>query len=308
MSAPVLEVKNLVCEYKLKRTSLFGPAPVLRAVDGVSLSIMPGRSFAIVGESGSGKTTLARTVMALETPQSGTVRLNGKDIFSMSAADLRQARRDIKMVFQDPYESLDPRLKVGESIADPLDALGRTRNRQERKQRVSEALEAVGLRATDADKFPHEFSGGQRQRIAIARALLRDPRILILDEATSALDAESESLVQDALSTLMQGRTTLIIAHRFSTIRHANKILVLEQGEVAESGTHDELLRQDGIYSRLYHMQTASRNSNNDSEDGAGDGSDGLSDGGSVELDGLSGTDDDLLIYSKDSWPVVAKA
>jgi peptide/nickel transport system ATP-binding protein len=244
MSAPVLEVKNLVCEYKLKRTSLFGPAPVLRAVDGVSLSIMPGRSFAIVGESGSGKTTLARTVMALETPQSGTVRLNGKDIFSMSAADLRQARRDIKMVFQDPYESLDPRLKVGESIADPLDALGRTRNRQERKQRVSEALEAVGLRATDADKFPHEFSGGQRQRIAIARALITRPALIVADEPVSALDLSVQAQVLNLMRDLRERYNVayLFISHNLAVVRHiADEVAVMHKGTFVEQGSVAEI-------------------------------------------------------------------
>jgi subfamily B ATP-binding cassette protein MsbA len=280
----------------------YGNGP--EVLHGISFEIKPGEVVALAGLSGSGKTTISNLVPRLYDPTGGSVLLDGLDLRSVT---LKSLRSHIGAV---PQETTLFHGTIRENIA-----------YAKPNATMDEVIEAAQRAHADEfiQKLPDKYntpigerggrlSGGQRQRIAIARALLRDPRILILDEATSALDAESESLVQDALSTLMQGRTTLIIAHRFSTIRHANKILVLEQGEVAESGTHDELLQQDGIYSRLYHMQTASRNSNNDSEDGAGDGSDGLSDGDSVELDGLSDTDDDLLTDSKDSWPVVAKA
>ncbi|HEX8235919.1 MAG TPA: ABC transporter ATP-binding protein [Abditibacteriaceae bacterium] len=279
----------------------YGNGP--EVLHGISFEVKPGEVVALAGLSGSGKTTISNLVPRLYDPTGGSVLLDGLDLRSVTLKSLRSYIGAV------PQETTLFHGTIRENIAYARpDAT------------LEEVIEAA--RQAHADEFiqklPDKYdtpigerggrlSGGQRQRIAIARALLRDPRILILDEATSALDAESESLVQDALSTLMKGRTTLIIAHRFSTIRHANKILVLEQGNIAESGTHDELLQQDGIYSRLYHMQTAARSSDDDqnNETGANNESSG---GDSLELDGLNNDDIDLQPDSKDNWPVVAKA
>lgn len=239
MTAPVLDVRDLVCEYRLKRTSLFRPHPVFRAVDGVSFIIRPGQSYAVVGESGSGKSTLARTVMALETPKSGLVEVNGQNLFSLPAAQLREARRNLSMVFQDPYESLDPRLKVGVSIADPLDALHQVHSQAERRDKISEALEAVGLRAADAEKFPHEFSGGQRQRIAIARALITRPKLIVADEPVSALDVSVQAQVLNLMQDLREryGIAYLFISHNLAVVRHvAEEVAVMQKGVFVEQG------------------------------------------------------------------------
>ena len=178
MTAPLLEVQDLVKHYRLPRDSLLRPAPRVQALRGVSFQVRAGRSLGIVGESGSGKSTLARLVMALEAPTQGQVRLLGRDLNALSASELRAARRDFQMVFQDPYGSLDPRQRVGRIVAEPLVAVPADAV----KTRVAESLDAVGLRGSDADKYPHEFSGGQRQRIAIARALITRPKLIVADE------------------------------------------------------------------------------------------------------------------------------
>ncbi|MCJ9673570.1 MULTISPECIES: ATP-binding cassette domain-containing protein [unclassified Neorhizobium] len=239
MTKYILQVEDLVCEYRLKRQRLFGPHPVLRAVGGVSLQIMPGQSLAVVGESGSGKSTLARTVMALETPTSGSVKLNGEDLFAMSSARLREVRRNLSMVFQDPYESLDPRLKIGVSVADPLDALHEARTSSERRTRIGEALEAVGLRAADAEKFPHEFSGGQRQRIAIARALITRPALIVADEPVSALDVSVQAQVLNLMHDLREryGIAYLFVSHNLAVVRQvADEVAVMQCGVFVEKG------------------------------------------------------------------------
>jgi peptide/nickel transport system ATP-binding protein len=253
---PLLEVKNLAQRYTLPRESVFKPAGQVHALNGVTAQVMAGRSLGVVGESGSGKSTFARLVMALEAPSSGSVSLMGRDLHRMPADELRVARRDFQMVFQDPYGSLDPRQTIARIVAEPLTALGRM-DRATLRQRVAGVLRQVGLRDADMDKFPHEFSGGQRQRIAIARVMLKDAPILLLDEATSALDSESETLVQRALDSIMQGRTTLVIAHRLATVTRADRILVLDQGQLVEEGTHQSLLGNGGIYSRLAELQFA---------------------------------------------------
>jgi subfamily B ATP-binding cassette protein MsbA len=227
----------------------YGEGEVLH---GVSFEIKPGEVVALAGLSGSGKTTISNLVPRLYDPSAGRVTIDGLDLREVSLLSLRSYIGAV------PQETTLFHGTVRDNIAYAKpDAT------------IEEIIEAA--RGANADNFIRELpegydtpigerggrlSGGQRQRIAIARALLRDPKILILDEATSALDAESESLVQDALARLMQGRTTLIIAHRFSTIRHANQILVMDSGNIAETGTHDELLARNGIYARLYQMQT----------------------------------------------------
>src|SRR5712675_1408954 len=176
----LLEVDDLVQQYTLPRENLFQAAAQVLALNGVSVQLAAGKSLGVVGESGSGKSTFARAVMALETPTSGSVRLLGRDLHRLPAGELRRARRDFQMVFQDPYGSLDPRQMVVRIVAEPLTAIGDV-DRAEQRARVAAVLKQVGLRDADMDKFPHEFSGGQRQRIAIARALITQPKLIVAE-------------------------------------------------------------------------------------------------------------------------------
>jgi ABC-type microcin C transport system duplicated ATPase subunit YejF len=182
--------------------------------------VQAGRSLGIVGESGSGKSTIARLVMALDTPTSGTRALEGRDLHALSQNELRTARRDFQMVFQDPYGSLDPRQTVARIVAEPLEALAET-SRSEQRERASEALAAVGLRTTDLDKYPHEFSGGQRQRIAIARALITRPKLIVADEPVSALDVSVQAQVLNLMQDLQQqfGISYLLISHDLAVVQ-----------------------------------------------------------------------------------------
>ena len=242
---PLLEVTDLVRHYALPRESLFGPVPVVRALDGVSFRVEAGRSLGIVGESGSGKSTLARLVMALDKPTSGHVSMRGRDLNALPPAELRAARRDFQMVFQDPYGSLDPRQTVARIVAEPIEALGGT-SRAERRERAGESLAAVGLRATDLDKYPHEFSGGQRQRIAIARALITRPQLIVADEPVSALDVSVQAQVLNLMQDLQQqsGISFLLISHDLAVVNHlCDDVVVLLKGKIVESGPSERLFR-----------------------------------------------------------------
>ena len=242
MSDVLLDVQDVVRHYRLPRESLFRPVPLVQAVRGVSLQVQAGRSLGLVGESGSGKSTLARLVMALEAPTEGSVRLLGRDLNALSAAELRAARRDFQMVFQDPYGSLDPRQHVARIVAEPLVNVSTADTRQ----RVADALDAVGLRASDANKYPHEFSGGQRQRIAIARALITRPRLIVADEPVSALDVSVQAQVLNLLADLQEqfGVTYLFISHDLAVVDHVcDEVAVMYAGRVVEQGTPEVLFR-----------------------------------------------------------------
>ena len=244
-AAPLLQVTDLVREYTLPREHLFRPPGKVHALNGVNFSIAAGRSLGIVGESGSGKSTLARLVMALDAPTSGTVELLGRNLHQLPAEQLRQARRDFQMVFQDPYGSLDPRQTVERIVTEPLQAQGQT-TRAEQREQAAQVLSQVGLRTNDLGKYPHEFSGGQRQRIAIARAIITRPRLLVLDEPVSALDVSVQAQVLNVLLQLQQqlGLAYLLISHDLAVISHlCHHMLVLHAGEVVESGSPQQLQR-----------------------------------------------------------------
>ena len=234
----LLAVRDLAKHYRLPRTRLWDPAPVVYALRGVSFDLHAGASLGVVGESGSGKSTLARLVMALEPPSAGSVRLLGRDLNALAAADLLAARRDFQMVFQDPYGSLDPRQRVGRIVAEPLIAVDAART----AGRVAEALDAVGLRAADAAKYPHEFSGGQRQRIAIARALITRPKLIVADEPVSALDVSVQAQVLNLFADLQQhfGVTCLFISHDLAVVDQVcSEVAVMHAGRIVERGPVD---------------------------------------------------------------------
>jgi peptide/nickel transport system ATP-binding protein len=241
--APLLEVSSLVKTYRLPGASPFARKNARPALAGVSFSIEQGRSFGIVGESGSGKSTLARIALALDRPDSGVVRLQGRSLFELSRRNLRAARAHMQMIFQDPYGSLDPRQRVEKIVVEPLAALGGA-GRAERRARVAASLEAVGLRPSDASKHPHEFSGGQRQRIAIARALITRPKLVIADEPVSALDVSVQAQTLNLMSDLEReaGVTFLLISHDLAVVAHICAMTaVMFRGRIVEMGETDVL-------------------------------------------------------------------
>lgn len=216
------------------------------AVDGVSLQIVPGETFAVVGESGCGKTTLARMLLRLIEPDSGKIFFAGRDLTAVGSAELRAARRQLQMVFQDPYASLNPRMRVGEIVAEPLAIHEPQLTRGERVHRALAMLQRVGLNAEFAGRYPHEFSGGQRQRIGIARALILRPKLVVADEPVSALDVSVAAQVLVLLQELQRefGLTYLLISHSLPVIAQvATRIAVMRGGKFVELGKTEQVLR-----------------------------------------------------------------
>ncbi len=241
---PLIEIVDVRKAYRLPRPRPFAPHPVRVALHGVSLTVLPGRSFGIVGESGSGKTTLARIALALDKPDSGAVRLEGASLFDLPRRELRALRAHMQLIFQDPYGSLDPRMRVERIVAEPLTALGGV-SRAERRARVLESLRAVGLRDSDAAKHPHEFSGGQRQRIAIARALITRPKLVVADEPVSALDVSVQAQALNLMSDLVReaGVTFLLISHDLGVVAHiCETTAVMYRGLIVEIGPTEAVL------------------------------------------------------------------
>ena len=240
----LVEASDLTRVYRLARRTPFAARAQLRAVDGVSFAVARGRSFGVVGESGSGKSTLARLVMALERPDSGSVRFAGTDLLALSPEALRRQRRGFQMVFQDPYGSLDPRQNVRRIVAEPLDVAEPGLAAAERTERVREMLDAVGLPANAAERYPHEFSGGQRQRIAIARALITRPKLIVADEPVSALDVSVQAQVLNLMQDLQDryGVTYLFISHDLAVVDLVcDEVVVLQHGVVVERGATREV-------------------------------------------------------------------
>jgi ABC-type microcin C transport system duplicated ATPase subunit YejF len=238
---PLLEARNLVKIFSGDAGLLGGSARTTRAVDDVSLSIEPGETLGLVGESGSGKSTLGRLILRLIEPTSGSVAFAGKDVTSMSARELRALRRDMQIIFQDPFGSLDPRMKVLEIVTEPLVIHN---ERGDLKQRAGELMRAVGMDASAFTRYPHEFSGGQRQRIGIARALALKPKFIVCDEPVSALDVSVGGQIVNLLRQLQKdfGLTYLFISHSMPVVRYlATRIAVMSRGKIVETGDAEQI-------------------------------------------------------------------
>jgi peptide/nickel transport system ATP-binding protein len=248
----LLNVQHVSQQYTLPKPSLFAKAGHVQALMDVSFQLTAGKSMGIVGESGSGKSTLARLVMALEKPTQGKVFFNGKNLNALPQDQLRLARSDFQMVFQDPYGSLDPRQKVLRIVTEPLHSTlnsgsGQALSAQDLKDRAAFALTEVGLRASDLDKYPHEFSGGQRQRIAIARALITRPSLIVADEPVSALDVSVQAQVLNLMMDLQDrfGLSYLFVSHDLAVINlMCDDVIVLQHGQVVEAGSAEEIFQR----------------------------------------------------------------
>lgn len=245
-SDTLLEVNNLVKHFPIKGGILRRTVAVVKAVDGVSFTLKRGETLGLVGESGCGKTTTGRTILRLEKATDGEVIFDGKDVLAASGSQLKALRRDMQIVFQDPYASLDPRMTIGESVAEGLTIHG-IGSKAERADRVREVLAKVGMHPSHMERFPHEFSGGQRQRIGIARALVMNPKLIVCDEPVSALDVSIQSQVLNLLRNLQQefGLTYLFIAHNLSVVEHiSNRVGVMYLGKMVELADRMELFRR----------------------------------------------------------------
>ncbi len=242
--APLLEVTDLVKHFPIKRGILIDrEVDQVRAVDGVSFQVERGETLGLVGESGSGKSTACRAVLQLIKPTSGSVKFEGREISGLGRREMRPLRRDMQMIFQDPYASLNPRKRVGQIVGDPLKRQGIVSGSGLRRQ-VQELLERVGLSSEHFNRYPHEFSGGQRQRIGIARALSLKPKLVICDEPVSALDVSIQAQIVNLLDDLQDefGLAYLFVAHDIGVVRHiSDRIAVMNKGEIVEQGTADQV-------------------------------------------------------------------
>ncbi|MFF0905294.1 UNVERIFIED_CONTAM: dipeptide ABC transporter ATP-binding protein [Kocuria sp. CPCC 205316] len=252
--APLLELRELTKHFPLTQgVVLRRTVGQVQAVDGVSMTLGPGETLGLVGESGSGKSTVAKLIMALQQPTAGQVLYKGRDVAAMSSRQLREYRRNVQIIFQDPYSSLNPRMTVGDIVAEAWEVHPNTVARQDRAATVRELLERVGLRADYANRYPHQFSGGQRQRIGIARALALRPEVIVCDEPVSALDVSVQAQVINLLQDLQDefGLSFLFIAHDLSVVRHlSDRVAVMYLGKVVETGD------RDAIYHRAAHPYT----------------------------------------------------
>jgi oligopeptide/dipeptide ABC transporter ATP-binding protein len=251
---PLLEIRDLVKEFPVTAGAILQrKIAAVHAVSNVSFTVTAGETFGLVGESGCGKTTIGRVVVALERPNSGTVLLDGQNVFALGPNELRRQRRDLQLMFQDPYSSLDPRMRVGSIIREPL-SIQRVGSRQQQQQRVFELLDEVGLPRNAVERYPHEFSGGQRQRIGLARALTLSPRVIVADEPVSALDVSIRAQVLNLMKRLQSdhGLTYIVISHDLAVVKYmADRIGVMYLGKLVEMGSAED------IYQRAAHPYTA---------------------------------------------------
>ena len=243
-SAPLLEVTALVKHFPVKRGTLIDrEVDQVRAVDGIDFKVERGETLGLVGESGSGKSTVCRAVLQLIRPTAGSVKFEGREIAGLGRRQMRPLRRQMQMIFQDPYASLNPRKRVGQIVGDPL-RLQKVASGSDLRRQVQELLERVGLSAEHYNRFPHEFSGGQRQRIGIARALALKPKLVICDEPVSALDVSIQAQIVNLLDDLQDefGLAYLFVAHDIGVVRHiADRIAVMHNGKLVEQGAADQV-------------------------------------------------------------------
>jgi len=246
-TAPLLEVRDLTVHFPVRTGLLQRTTRVVRAVDGVSFDLAPGETLGIVGESGCGKTTLGRAVLRLVAATSGSVRFRGTDVLAANRAQLRGLRRQMQIIFQDPAGSLNPRLRIRTIVGEPLMVHGLARSSKDLRVQVDALLERVGMPASAADKYPHQFSGGQKQRIGIARALSLRPSFIVCDEPTSALDVSVQAQILNLLADLRDEfrLSYLFISHDMAVVNHlCDRVAVMQEGVIVESGPRQQVLHE----------------------------------------------------------------
>ena len=244
LAEPVLKVRNLKKYFYSGGGFLSGKKTCVKAVNDVSFELYKGETLAIVGESGCGKSTTAKSVIRITEPTEGSIMLDGRDFGKLKGEELKKARQNIKMIFQDPYSSLNPRMTVRDIIAEPIDIAGSWKDKEERERKILEACDMVGLNRDFLDRYPHEFSGGQRQRIGIARAIIEKPEVILCDEPVSALDVSIQAKVVNLLKELQKrlNISYIFISHDMGVVRHmADRVIVMYLGHVVEEGSKEDI-------------------------------------------------------------------